>query len=376
VRNGIVALLAFAGALGAGMTAGAVQGSAQGADRSLPAGSVYTMSNDVGGNAILVFDRLADGRLVSTGSVPTGGNGTGAGLGSQGALALTRSERWLLAVNPGSDTLSVFEIERQGLRLADVQPSGGVQPISVTEHDGLVYVVHAGSDNIAGFSLGREGRLDPLDGSVRSLSGSGVGPAQIAFTPDGSSLLVTEKNTNALVTFAIGRDGLPADMRVQASVGATPFGFAFGRRDQVFVTEAFGGAPGASATSSYAISRDGVLTPVSSSVGAGQTAACWAALTPDGRFAYVTNTGSGSITGYAIDFDGRIELLDQDGRTGDTGDGSTPIDVVVAGGGRYLYNLNIGSHTISAFRIQVDGSLTPLPFTTGLPEAASGLVSR
>jgi 6-phosphogluconolactonase (cycloisomerase 2 family) len=376
VRNGIVALLAFAGALGAGMTAGAVQGSGQGADRSLSAGSVYTMSNDVGGNAILVFDRLADGRLVSTGSVPTGGNGTGAGLGSQGALALTRSERWLLAVNPGSDTLSVFEIERQGLRLADVQPSGGVQPISVTEHDGLVYVVHAGSDNIAGFSLGREGRLDPLDGSVRSLSGSGVGPAQIAFTPDGSSLLVTEKNTNALVTFAIGRDGLPADMRVQASVGATPFGFAFGRRDQVFVTEAFGGAPGASATSSYAISRDGVLTPVSSSVGAGQTAACWAALTPDGRFAYVTNTGSGSITGYAIDFDGRIELLDQDGRTGDTGDGSTPIDVVVAGGGRYLYNLNIGSNTISAFRIQVDGSLTPLLFTTGLPEAASGLVSR
>ena len=99
-------------------------------------------------------------------------------------------------MNAGSHSVSVFEVQRRGLRLTDVEPTGGVQPISVTEHRGLVYVVHAGSDNIAGFTLGRNGRLRPLDGSMRALSGSGVGPAQIAFTPDGDSLLVTEKNTN------------------------------------------------------------------------------------------------------------------------------------------------------------------------------------
>lgn len=182
-----------------------------------------------------MFDRLPDGRLVPAGSVATGGKGTGAGLGNQGGLILTRNERWLLAVNPGNHTLSVFEVRQRGLRLTDVEPTGGVQPISVTEHRGVVYVVHAGSDNIAGFTLGRNGRLHPLAGSVRPLSGSGVGPAQIAFTPDGDFLLVTEKNTNSIVTFAVDRDGLAGDMRVQAASGVTPFGFAFGKRDQVFV---------------------------------------------------------------------------------------------------------------------------------------------
>jgi 6-phosphogluconolactonase (cycloisomerase 2 family) len=163
---------------------------------------------------------------------------------------------------------------------------------------------------------------------------------------------------------------------VQTASGVTPFGFAFGRRDQVFVTEAFGGAPDTSATSSYEIAQDGTLTSLSGSVGTGQTAACWAAVTPDGRFVYVTNTGSGSISGYAIGFDGRIELLDEDGRTGITGNGSTPIDVVITQNGKYLYNLNSGTHTISGFRIQADGSLAPLPFAIDAPVTASGLVSR
>ena len=109
--------------------------------------------------------------------------------------------------------------------------------------------------------------------------------------------------------------GLPGDGRVQDSNGPTPFGFAFGKRDQLFVSEAFGGAENASATSSYDIDRQGVLTTISASVGTNQTADCWVVVTPNGRFAYVTNTGSGSISGYAIDFDGSIELLDADGRT-------------------------------------------------------------
>lgn len=58
-----------------------------------------------------------------------------------------------------------------------------------------------------------------------------------------------------------------------------------------------------------------------------------------------------------------------------TGDGSTPIDVAIAGG-RYLYNLNSGSHAIGSFRIEANGALTPLPFATGLPAGANGLAAR
>jgi 6-phosphogluconolactonase (cycloisomerase 2 family) len=207
------------------------------------------------------------------------------------------------------------------------------------------------------------------------LSGTGVGPAQIAFTPGGDALVVTEKNTNRIVSFEIDRDGRPGEMRITDSSGATPFGFAFGRRDQLFVSEAFGGAANVSAVSSYEVDREG-LTPISASVGTGQTAACWTAITPNGRFLYVTNTGSGSISGYQVDFDGTIELLDADGRTGVTGEGSTPIDVVITDGGRYLYNLNSGTSTIGAFRVRSDGSLVALPFTSGLPVGANGLASR
>ena len=374
MKQRIVIMLAAVVAVTTGVAARGQQN--QRIDSRPSPGTVYTMSNATGGNAILVFDRLADGRLVPAGNVDTGGAGTGAGLGNQGSLVLTRNERWLLAVNAGSNTLSVFEVQPHGLRLTDVAPTGGVQPVSVTEHRGLVYVVHAGSDTISGFTLSPDGRLEALPGSVRPLSASAVGPAQIAFTPDGGFLLVTEKNTNSLVTFSIDRDGMPNDVHVQAASGVTPFGFAFGKRDQVVVAEAFGGAPNGSATSSYELNRDGTLTPISAFVSTGQTSACWAALTPDGRFAFVTNTGSGSITGYTVGFDGRLQLLDNDGRTGVTGDGSTPVDLVTTDSGEFLYDLNSGSHTIGSFRIEPDGSLTPLPFVTGLPVGANGLASR
>jgi 6-phosphogluconolactonase len=204
-------------------------------------------------NAILIFDRLADGRLVRAGGVRTGGAGTGAGLGNQGGLVLSGNEKWLLGVNAGSHSISILEVHPKGLRLVEVRSSGGIRPVSVTEHRGLVYVLNAGSDNIAGFTLGRDGRLRPLDGSERPLSGVATDPAQIAFTPDGDVLVVTEKATHKIVTFEIGRGGLPGTARVQNSSGPTPFGFAFGKRDQLFVSEAFGGAVNASATSSYVI---------------------------------------------------------------------------------------------------------------------------
>lgn len=379
MRNRLVRVLASVAALlvgAAGATPFAQDAQSLSGRRFQFPGAVYTMSNASGGNAVLIFDRLADGRLVQAGVVSTGGTGTGAGLGNQGGLVLSSNERWLFAVNAGSDSIAVLEVRRRGLRLVDVQPSGGIRPISVTEHRGVVYVLNAGSDSIAGFTQRRDGRLQPLDGSYRPLSGAGTDPAQIAFTPHGDALVVTEKATNKIVTFEIERDGLPGDAHVQDSNGPTPFGFAFGKRDQLFVSEAFGGAANASATSSYEIDRQGLLTTISASVGTNQTANCWVIVTPNGRFAYVTNTGSGSISGYAIDFDGTIELLDADGRTAVTGARSAPVDLALTDSGRFLYSLNSGTNTIGAFRVQSDGSLARLPFTGGLPAGANGLAAR
>ncbi|MEZ5290899.1 MAG: beta-propeller fold lactonase family protein [Vicinamibacterales bacterium] len=343
-------------------------------DRRGSPGAVYTMTNGATGNAVLVFDRASDGRLVASGHVATGGNGTGAGLGNQSGLVLSGNERWLLVVNAGSHSVSLLEVRPHGLRLVDVVDSGGLGPISVTEHHGVVYVLNAGTDSIAGFRL-RHGRLRPIPGSLRGLSGTGVAPAQIGFSRDGDVLLVTEKATSQIVTYAVDRDGVPGHALVQPSSGATPFGFAVGRRDQVFVTEAAGAGNG-SATSSYDVGEDGALTAISPSVPTNQAAACWAVLTPDGRYLYVTNAASGSISGFAVDFDGQIALVDDDGVTGVTGAGSTPLDMVITDNGRFLYVLNGGSHTIAGFRVGGDGSLMPLPGAVPVPGTANGLATR
>lgn len=339
-------------------------------------GAVYTASNAGSGNQILVFDRHADGTLSPAGAVATGGRGTGTGLGNQGGVVLSEDGEWLLAINAASNDVSVFEVEEHGLRLTDVAPSGGLQPISIAVRHALVYVLNAGSDAITGFRVSAQGRLFALPGSTQALSGAGIGPAEVAFSPNGQLLVVTEKNTNLIDVFRVGDDGVAGPAESHPSHGATPFGFAFGKRGQLFVSEAFGGAPDGSAVSSYGTRRDGSLNLIEGSVATNQTAACWVLVSKDGRFAYTTNTGSGSISGYTIDPDGTPTLLNADGRTGDTLAGSAPIDLASSDDGRFLFALNSATPRIVAFRIKSDGQLTLLAFAEGLPVGTNGLAAR
>ena len=164
---------------------------------------------------------------------------------------------------------------------------------------------------------------------------------------------------------------------VQASAGTTPFGFAFAGRDTLIVSDAFGGMPNAGALSSYALSKGGDLAAVTPLGATHQSAPCWVATSGNGRYAYTTNAGSGSISGFAVDQNGALSLLNADGRTGVTGPGSHPIDMSFSAGSRYLYALLTGATPgIAAFRVAGDGSLTALPGVTGLSAAASGLVAR
>lgn len=359
----------------------ALSGMALGEGNHYP-GAVYTMTNSPGGNSILVFDRTADGMLVEAGSYDTGGTGTGGGLGNQGAVLLSKNNRWLFVVNAGSDDISVFAVKRRGLKLVDRIGSGGRRPISLTVDRRILYVLNAGGsvgaeDNITGFKITRNGTLSPLPGSTRPLSADSTGPAQIAFSNDGEVIVVTEKATNNILVYTVEGYGYVGDPKVYASVGATPFGFAFGKRSHLFVSEAFGGAADASAVSSYVVSKDGELEVVSPSVATNQTAACWVVVTKDGRFAYDTNAGSGSISGFHISYDGSITLLDADGRTGVTGDGSGPLDMALSNNGRFLYSLNSGNNTISAFRVTQKGRLIPIDVeAAGVPDGANGLAAH
>lgn len=341
-------------------------------------GSVYTLTNEAGGNAVAAFERAADGSLTPAGVYPTGGLGNGGGLGSQGAVVLSENGRLLLAVDAGSDEISSFLVAHDGsIAFADRIASGGDMPISVTVHGGLIYALNAGgAGNISGFTISPHGSLAPLPGSTRLLSGGAAGPAQVQFNPHGTVLVVTEKATDRISTYTVGTDGLASGPNVQASAGATPFGFDFDKRGRLFVSEAFGGAADASATSSYRLSPSGTISVVSPSVGTTETAACWVVVTDNGRFAYVTNTGSGTVSGYAIGRHGRLRLLDPSGVTAVTGPGSSPIDASLSHNSRFLFVLNAGTHSIAGFHINGgDGSLTPAGEIFGLPPSSVGLAS-
>lgn len=340
-------------------------------------GAVYVLTNAVGGNAVAVFDRAADGTLTPVGTVATGGLGTDGGLGSQGALVLSKNNRWLFAVNAGSDDISIFDVSQAGPRLVDRVGSGGVRPISLTVHGDLLYVLNAGGNgNITGFHVGADGTLTPLAGSTRPLSSSAAGPAQVQFSPDGDLLVVTEKATNTIDTYIVGADGIASGPAAQPSAGSTPFGFAFDTRGRLIVSEAFGGAPGAGAVSSYSVDAQGALAAISPSAPDHQGAPCWLVVTKNGRYAYTTNAASGSISGYGIAPDGSLTLLDADGVTGDTGAGSKPIDLDLSQNSHYLYALTAGNGSIAAFEVHSDGSLTSLPGAGGLPASAVGMAAR
>lgn len=341
-------------------------------DYARVAGAVFTATNSADGNKVLMYQRSARGKLTFVDAFATGGLGSGSLLANQGAMVLSKNNRWLFVVNAGSDELSVFLVRRNRLILRDKIYSGGSMPTSVTFDRGLIYVLNDASDSISGFILSRRGKLFPLANSTRSLSGSGTGPAQISFTPDGDTLVVTEKVTNLIDTFVLDEHGIPGEANIFASVGATPFGFAFDRRGRMIVSEAAGGLPDISSVSSYNVSETGGLSVITGGLANTQTAACWIAITGNGRFAYSTNTGSSSVSGYRIARDGSLSLLDADGRTGDTGPGTTPVDMAFSRNSRYLYTLSTVDGSINSFRVRRNGSLKNLesidtpPFVNGM----------
>jgi 6-phosphogluconolactonase (cycloisomerase 2 family) len=333
------------------------------------------MTNAASGNEVVVL-QVTDGGIVTQTSVPTGGLGSGAGLGSQGALILSENNRWLFAVNAGSNQISVFAVNRNSLTLTDVVDSGGIMPISLTIQKRILYVLNAGgSGNISGFRFQNNGTLEALAGSTQPLSNGGIGgspqPAQISFGPAGNFLVVTEKMTNLIDTYEVN-NGIAGPPQTYPSAGMTPFGFAFNKHGYLIISEAAGGTPGASTLSSYWVDED-ELEVISPAVATTQTAACWVAISKDGRYAYDTNTGSSSISSFRIGQDGSLTLLNP--QAGLTGDGSRPIDMAITGNGRYLLALSSGTNTISSFEVQSDGSLVPHD-VVDVPAGSVGLAAR
>ena len=344
-------------------------------NRNFRASMVYMMTNNEVMNQIIAFHRDMNGMLTFAGSYPTYGRGTGTKevstatandgvdpLASQGSLTLSRDGRFLLAVNAGSGSISSFIINDSGAPvLVDVKPSGGAQPNSVDVFGNLLYVSNVGNaannfaSNITGFHIDDNGRLTSIPGLTHSLSTFNAQPAQVLFTPDGSKILVSELTSNHLSIFHVNKNGTITGPIVNDSYGQGPLGAYFLSSGILLVTEAV-----SNALSSYSLTNDGILHVISGSVPNGYKTACWVVTTRDERFAYTTNTLSGTISTYRINPNGALSVVRHITSTPSGTAPGLPIDARVSKDGRHFYTLNGNQGTVSVFHIQDDGSLVRL----------------
>src|SRR6202012_4977400 len=198
-------------------------------------------------------------------------------------------------------------------RLAGVVPSGGARPVSIAVHGSLVYVANAGpaDSNYTGFRLASSGRLTPVPGSTVALP-SAAQPGDVLFNGTGSKLVGTRVGTSQIDSFTVGLRGrLPAARGWPfPAQGLGPFGSEFRPANpaQLFVSNAHNGT-GLGTVSAFTDSRSGVLSSIGSSpVPDSQTAPCWVTISPDGRYLFAVNTGSGAISRYSIAFGGALGL--------------------------------------------------------------------
>lgn len=382
---------------------------------------VYVMPNRAGANTIAIFDRAQDGTLTFLREVPTGGTGSGPGqlpapfpagipggnpLTSQDSLVRTDDGRFLIAVNAGSNDISVLAITEDGLQFVDKAPSGGNVPVSIAHYNNLVYVINEGQfspdllgaqPTMTGYFIGHDGKLTPIPNSARVTGAPNAEPGDILFSPDGKWLIITDKFAQTLIhVLKIDEDATTHEVGTYVSNTPAPLGAAFTHHRILAVTEANAtfvngtrtGVTDGSTMSSYKLTEDGTLEKISVAVPTDQTATCWVRFTPDGHYAYVTNKGSGSISSFTITPDGKLTLL-ASVATETGSDFSLPIDEDITDNGKFLYVLTSmgalpgvvvpvppNSGALLGYRIENDGSLTPIVNIPGFPISVVGIVAH
>jgi DNA-binding beta-propeller fold protein YncE len=362
-----VKLTRLAGAAAGALTAAALLAGPASAHPGAP-GALFVQTDDPAGNAVVAYDRAADGGLRAAGTYATGGlGGVLAGsvvdhLASQGSLTYARDSGRLYAVNAGSDTLTAFAVAGDRLVRRQVVPSFGDFPVSVAARGRLVYVLNARDGGSVQGYLRVGDRLLAIPAWHRRLALDPAAtpeftttPGQVTFTPDGRRLIVTTKaNGNAVDVFALDRFGGPsAQPTTTVLPGAVPFALTFDARGDVALAEA-----GPNAVATFRLDPRGALTPIAQAL-TGQAATCWITAV-DGRL-YLSNAGSGSVSTFTA---GLAPVGLTPTRGGSVDSTATP-------DGRFLYVQTGAAGGVDGFRIAADGTLAPAGSIT-VPGAVGG----
>ncbi len=330
--------------------------------------AVFVQTDNVAGNQIVAYHRDHDGTLILANTYATGGlggvlNGSAVDhLGSQGSLASDPAHGLLYAVNAGSNTVSVFSVYGDQLVLRQVVELGRQLPGQHRRPRRSRLRAQRRERWKRVGVLGWSDRLHPIWGSTRSL-GLTIPtdatqfthtPGQVAFSPDGSQLIVTTKANvigNDIDVFGVGSDGrLSASPVVNSEPGTVPFAATFDQAGHLVIGEA-----GPSAVVTFRLHRDGTVTQLDS-LANGQPGLCW--VTPAGQFFFTGNTSSNSTSGYQSSANGQLTLL------GYTPTDPGTVDASATANGRFLYVQTGGNGIVDEFQVNADGSLTEIGSVT------------
>ena len=215
-------------------------------------GYTYVDGNTAPANTIDGYARHADGSLTALAGSPfaAGGAGLGTGLASQGAIQATGDGRYLLAVDAGSNQISVLRVTAGGVPVLVGQPasSDGIKPVSVAvSPSGLVYVANSGTggSNYTGFRLTVNGALTPVPGSTYTVpDGSGLG--DVFFNAFGDHLIGTRTGTSLIDSFLVLPGGrllaAPGSPFTGQGLGQLGAEFSPTSPSELFVSNAHNGA--------------------------------------------------------------------------------------------------------------------------------------
>ena len=322
-------------------------------------GHLYMQTNEVE-NAIIRYERKANGSLVEVERISTGGAGSGEfkpisgqesapnAFEGAGSIILTPDRRFLFTTNGGDNSVSSFRVSEDGrLTLLDVKStdnpvegkSGTAKSLAFAPSTRTLFVLHSfGPDHLRLMTVDGEGKLKlrPERYTVNTYSKRNrvatmvvVSPNEqvvlvgttfdepIALTglyPDGSPILWIQRAGGALhsiasnapdgdglAAFRLEKDGSLGTARFYDAKGGSPFYIAFlhAQPDTFVIGYAVGDG-----CSMGTIEQDGALSigslvKIDTSAGV-PSELCWLAVAPDDRTVYATNFGYSNICSYHI----------------------------------------------------------------------------
>lgn len=381
------------------------------------AGWIYTESDSgaAGSNVVygLAYGQNGSIRPLALREWPTGGTGdvlllgksTGAWAGDS-QVSLSPDHKFLFAVNQGSDNVSVFRVNASTGDLTAVPgspfPSGGHAPISVSFNGRFLVVANHGylagekppgipaRTGYASFAVSSSGALH----QISVVPDPAAGPIETALSPSGNlvfssgffsfKLHVLQLAANGQLASAPGSPvsfapSVTAGRKAPPVLPPPAVGLPFGVSVNPVKPFVYYVATVAGRVAVYRYDQFGQLTFVSQINNNGSLAGCWTAITSNGRFLYVADSGSRSISTFRVSASGAQLTQIQNIHTPSDG---TVLNLAVDPTNRFLYvsadhqdadfprPTPADGNFIDAFTIASDGTLAPIA-SVALPTQSS-----